>query len=409
MNKKGLIFIFLFVVSIVSVVTLTTAEQGDNKVEVTLDYIPSAYVPVDRVYVEFDTRFIQNNQVFTTNDILHFAFFYDVAVISWANYLYTTGNGWQTDYWFYADENNVTAGYTGSDKYNITRFAGMFNLMLDDYDLGMSNFWLDEDNGNYQEIRLKLDVGWHYLTIVAAEMVSDANHTEFHWEFAKDQVVFYVADDRGVVPPLIEDALYNSVELVENAVNSEDLGQYYNWSSWMDTPRAVAEAQNPVYQTVPVALETAPTVTEVKVKLNASDNPIQLYGGAYGSNYVDMNTMGEYTYLWYVNAGKAQNRGNGTWYFYNETSEQIEQEVREEVTELPLKKGQNYVFFNLFGNKVDDYALLYGEASPAVGHDLAVFRIFVGEPTDDTGMGFGILISVSMLGLVSYAFLRKRK
>jgi hypothetical protein len=93
MNKKGLIFLFLFVVSTVSAVALTNAEQGDNKVEITIDYIPSAWVPSDNVYVEFDTRFIGDNDVFTTNDVLHFAFFYDVAVIAWASYLYTLGNG----------------------------------------------------------------------------------------------------------------------------------------------------------------------------------------------------------------------------------------------------------------------------------------------------------------------------
>lgn len=387
MNKKGLIFVFLFAVSIVSAVGITTAEQGDNKVEITIDYIPSAYVPSDEVYVEFDTRFIGDNDVFTQDDVLHFAFFYDVAVIAWASYLFTTGNGWQTDEWFYCPENNASAGYTGSDIYNVTRYAGMFNLMLDDYDLGMSNFWLDEDNGNYQEIRLQLDVGWHYLTIVAAEMVSDANHTEFHWTYAKDQVVFYVAEDRGDVPPLIEDALYNSVELVATAVNSEDLGQYYNWTTWLDSPRPISEAQTPVYQTVPVALEAAPVVTEVFVQYNASNNPIELIGGPYGSEYVDMDTMGMLTYMWYVN--------NADW---NNMS----------TTVAPLKKGQNFIFFNLFGNKVDDYAQLYGAASPAVGTDLAVMRLFVGEQ-DVAGMGFGILISVSMLGLVSYAFLRKRK
>jgi hypothetical protein len=387
MNKKGLIFVFLFVVSTVSAVALTTAEQGDNKVDITIDYVPSAYVPSDGVYVEFDTRFIGDNDVFTTDDILHFAFFYDVAVISWASYLYTTGYGIQADEWFYCPQNNWTAGYTGTDLYNITRFAGTFNVMLDDYDLGFSNFYLDEDNGNYQEIRLSLDVGWHYLTIVAAEMVSDGNHTEFHWEYAKDEVVFYVAEDRGDVPPLIEDALYNSVELTATAVSSEDLGQYYTWEYWLSNPRPVAEAQAPVYQTVDVGTEAAPIVTPASLIFNASDNPIELVSGSYGAVYVDLDTMGEYTYMWYVN--------NADW--NNDT-----------VTEAPLKKGQNFIFFNLFGAKVDDFSQLYGEAAPAIGHDLAVLRIFVGEP-EATGLGFGILISVSMLGLVSYAILRKRK
>ncbi len=394
MNKKGLIFLFLFVVSTVSIVAFTNADQSDNKVEITIDYIPSAYVPSGEVYVEFDTRFISDNEVFTTEDVLHFAFFYDVVSIAYVAYLYTTGNGQQVDDWYSDVENNpATWNYTVEPEffmYNVTRFAGAFNLMLDDYDLGMSNFWLDEDNGNYQEIRLNLDVGWHYLTVVAAEMVSNGNHTEFHWEYAKDQIVFYVAEDRTDVPPLIEDS-YNTVELVATAVDSEDLGQYYSWTEWLDNPRPVAEASSPVYQTVPDATEAAPTVTEVYVNYNASNTPIQLINGSVkflSPVYESMETMGELTYMWYVN--------NADW---NNMS----------TTQAPLKKGQNFIFFNLFGNKVDDYAQLYGEPSPAVGHDLAVMRVFVGEEVGPTGMGFGILISVSMLGLVSYALLRKRK
>jgi hypothetical protein len=409
MNKKGLIFIFLFVVSTVSAIALTSAEQGDNKVEITLDYIPSAYVPSDRVYVEFDTRFIGDSQVYSSNDILNFAFFYDVAVVSFINYLYTTGYGWQANDWYYADENNASQGYTGSDLYNVTRFAGMFNLMLDDYDLGMSNFWLDEDNGNYQEIKLNLDVGWHYLTVVAAEMVSNGNHTEFHWEYAKDQVTFYVAEDRGFVPDPIKKAVYNEVSLVANEVNSENLGQYYNWTYWSDNPRPVAEAANPVYQTIPVAPEGTPVVTEVTVNYNVSDNPLELTSGSYGrANFVDLNTMGEYTYIWFVNHGRGHNLGNGSWTGEIDpvTDEQI---WRIGEDQLQLYEGQNYVFFCLFGSKLDDYAQLYGEAVPNIGHDLAVMRIFVGEEVGPTGLGFGILISVSMLGLVSYAFLRKRK
>jgi hypothetical protein len=279
----------------------------------------------------------------------------------------------------------------------------MFNVMLDDYDLGMSNFYLDEDNGNYQEIRLNLEVGWHYLTVVAAEMVSDANHTEFHWEYAKDQVVFYVAEDRGDVPPLIEDALYNEVELVATEVLSENLGQYYEWIDWSSNIRPVAEAAAPVYQTIDVAPETAPVVTEANVNFNASDNDWEVYDGAYGSNYVDLDTMGHYTYLWFVNNGPGQNRGNGSWWIDDEEVWLVGEDTQ------PLKKGQNFIFFCLFGNKIDDYAQLYGEASPSVGHDLAVMRIFVGEEITESGFGFGILISVSILGLVSYAFMRKRK
>ena len=74
MNKKGLIFVFLFVASMVGAFAPVNASQS-NTVGVTLDYIPSAYVPSDGIYVEFDSRFLDNNQVFTEQDIISFSFF----------------------------------------------------------------------------------------------------------------------------------------------------------------------------------------------------------------------------------------------------------------------------------------------------------------------------------------------
>ena len=399
MNKKGLIFVFLFVASMVGAFAPVNASQS-NTVGVTLDYIPSAYVPSDGIYVEFDSRFLDNNQVFTEQDIISFSFFYDVVCLSWASRLFTTGDGWQTDDWMWAEANDPLTWDYGVEPefwwYNVTRFAGTFNLMLDDYDLGLSNFYLDEDNGNYQDIALELDIGWHYLTIVAAEYVSDGNHTEWHWEYAKDQKVFYIAESRTDVPPLIEDA-YNNVTLVANAVDSEDLGQYYSWDSYLDNPRPVAEPAGTVYQTVDAGTEDDVLISEAEFRYNASDTEIGLQWTMWGTEYTGLYEMGPLTYMWWVNNGAAETRDSG-------------------VEDLPLKKGQNFVFFSLFGFKVDDfaqyYAAYYGLVNGVVGfaHDMAVVRIQVGEIATGAGLGFGILISVSMLGLVAaLGIVRRRK
>lgn len=398
MNKKGLIFVFLFVASTVGAFTIVNAEQSNNKVGVNLNYIPSAYVESGEIYVEFDSRFIENNQVFTEQDIISFSFFYDVCSLGWGG-LVTTGNGWQSDDWMWAEPNNHTTwNYTVEPdfwEYNVTRFAGNFNLMLDDYDLGFSNFDPAADAGSYQDIPINLEIGWHYLTIVATELVSDANHTNWHWEYAKDQKVFYVAENREDVPPLIEDA-YNNVTLVAEAVNSEDLGQYYTIDGYLSSPRPIAEVTGTGYQTIAAGTEATPLMSTAEVQYNASDTELGLQWTSWGTEYTNWTDMGPLTYMWWVNDGDYETKDS-------------------EELSLKLNKGQNFVFFSLFGFKVDDFAQYvadnYAEINGVVqlGHDMAVVRIFVGEPAP-TGLGFGILISVSMLGLVvALGIVRRRK
>ncbi len=416
MNKKGLIFVFLFVASTVGAFTIVNAEQSNNKVGVTLSHIPSAYVPSGEIYVEIDSRFIENNQVFTEQDIISFAFLYDVCSLAWGG-LVTTGNGRQADDWLHLaiPNNPATWNFTVEPvfwEYNTTRFAGNFNLMLDDYDLGFSNFDPAADDGTYQDIPLDLEIGWHYLTIVATELVSDGNHTEWHWEYAKDQKVFYVAENREDVPPLIEDA-YNNVTLTATKVNSEDLGQYYTIDGYLSSPRPVAEVTGVGYQTIDAGTETAPLMSTAEVQYNASDTELGLQWTSWGTEYTNWTDMGPLTYVWWVNDGIGQNKGNGTWAGEIDPVTKL-QIWREGETSLQLQKGQNFVFFSLFGFKVDDFAQYV--ASPEIngvvqlGHDMALIRIFVGEPVDDTGLGFGILISVSMLGLVvALGIVRRRK
>jgi len=140
MNKKGLILIFLFVMSMAGVAAISSASDSNNKVEITLRYYPNHYVDMGYCWVEFDERILTDNNVLGVGDIINFAFFYDVAVITWAAASQVFERGWATDAWWDTPLNNASEGYQGSDLYNSTRFAGMINVMVDDYDIGMSNF-----------------------------------------------------------------------------------------------------------------------------------------------------------------------------------------------------------------------------------------------------------------------------
>ena len=397
MNKKGLIFIFLFVVSTVSSIAVANAEQSDNKVEVTLDYIPSAYYEYGEVWVEIDRRMLDNSMVFGANDIIYWSFFYDIAMVSWAYApgFAAYGDGWQPDNWYFCPVNVDPDVIAEFGLYNETRFAGYFNVYLDDYDLGISDFAVEDDAGSYQEIILDLDIGWHYLTVVAAELVSDANHTEWHWEHAKDQKAFFVGEDRSVVPDPVG-LSYNTVELVANEILSEDLGQGYVIDSFAVFPRPVAEATGTSYQVVEETDRDTPLVSTAEFNFNASDHELVLWAPSwYGTEFHNYTEMGNYGYSWFVNDGFLESIESG-------------------VTELELYYGMNFIYFNVWGLVLDDYAFFYGDifgdttAIASAGHDGAVVRIFVGEP-ESAGLGFGILISVSILGLVSYAFVRKRK
>ena len=405
MNKKGLIFIFLFIVSTVGAVTFTKADTND-KVEVTLQYVPSAYVPVGEVYVEFDSRFLDDNMVFGEKDIIHFAFFYDVAVETWGGAT-TYGGGIQPEMWFYeTPDPNSTCMYTE------TRFVGVFNVMIDFYDVGMTNFDIWADNGNYQDIVVQLEQGWHTMTIVAAELVSDCNHTTWEWTYAKDQKRFFISLDKEDTPALLEDALYNEVTVTATPVNSEDLKRPYNITGFLDSPRPVAESTLNQYAEVAVGTETTPVTTAIAVQYNASNHVLTLADGTYGLMYDNIYEMGPLTYMWIVNDGDAL-IANDTW---------------EPTTLSGLRLGQNYIYFVLFGFRVDDYSQLYGNPAPQLAATTVRFDFLIGdeyvpmteEPCPECTTnectecptptpGFGIFISVSILGLAAVIVLLRRR
>jgi hypothetical protein len=416
MNKKGLIFILLFVVSTVGAMA-TTQAATDDKVEVRLNYIPSAYVETGEVYVEFDSRFLDDNMVFGEDDTINFAFFYDVAVLSWGGAT-TTGDGFQADEWYYD-----TQDLNSSCQYTVTRFGGQFNVMIDNYDIGQTNFDIWADDGNYQDIAIQLDKGWHYITIVAAELVSDCNHTTWWWEYAKDQKRFYVSEDKEDTPTLLEDAMYNDVDVAATGVNSENLNLAYNITDFSSNPRPRAEATLNQYTVEDLGnITTGMITTDIAVQYNASDTAdIVLTDGPYGAAYVDVYGMGPHAYLWILNDGPML-IPNATWEPTTITGEGAD---GDQLTQY-ARKGQNFIYFVLIGFQVDSYSQLFGNPAPQLAISTVRYDLYLGEIIEEVDPdpcegypddccptptpGFGIFISVSILGLAAViALLRKRK
>ncbi len=412
MNKKGLIFVLLFVVSAIGVVAFTDAKTNDNKVNLTIKYYPDCYVDMGGVFVDIDKRLLADNMLFTEDDIIDFMFYYDLAFVSFAaGGVNAYGDGWQPDNWFYdeADENGT---------YTETRLAGQMTTFLDGYDLGQSNFDIGGSQANtYQDITIALDVGWHYLTIVLSELVSNDTHTEWHWEYAQDQVRFYVAENRDDTPTLRVDAENMAIIDVE-AVESMDLFGYYNWADggWADI-RPSAEAAQYTDDTLPdernqyVDPATGANAS-IHVIYNASDTELVLINATYGTMFANVYSVGPNNYTWLSTNQKLQ---------FDETP-------------LDLVIGVNYVYFIVSGLRADDYSVAYANPYPALRHATVIFKVVVGiepeettetetitesttivtnttiiESTTETGPLFGILISVSMVGLVAAVFLRRRK
>ena len=399
MNKKGLILIFLFVLSGIGITAVTNAEQS-SKVDITLAYMPPAYVEHDSVYLEFDDRYLADNNIVGQNDEIFFGFFYDVAVVYWWSGSYiTTGGGDQPTAWASCPQNNWTEGYQGTDLYNVTRVAGNFEVLLDDFGLGWSAINVQGISNTYQDIQITLDIGWHYLTLIGSELVSDGNHTTFHWEYAKDDMKFYVAETRHDPASLQEEAWDNWAIPTSTAVLSENLPypKNYTVTSWFDLYQPYAFVETDSFIQVDEGIEGTNTTTAVDVVYNATDTEFMMYHNAskgVTSEYVDLGHMGPHTIMWFVNAEPYT--------------------VEADPDAIPLIKGNNIIVFAVWGFKADSnsvypyYYYNYGTPYPVVEISLAISRVFVGEP-EATGPGFGIFISVSMLGLVAALYIMRRR
>ncbi len=364
MNKKtGIFLIALVALSIVSVLPVRAVNHDSNGVSVFLGVDTPGYVNKGHLYIEIDRDVINDSQVFSTNDTVYLHFFYDVAYTNFFGAV-APNNGFQCDAWF-LEQPNATTGL-----YNITRFSGMFNGYIDGYDIGLTNFDISDAGNTTQEIRISLEEGWHTFSIVAAEYVSDNTHQNFHWEWVKDQVSFYVAKDTTVTPPAREKAkqtfTYESI-----MKKSEDMRDGFEWSMWKVRP--LAEPEN--YSDL--AITTKKDVS-VKAYFNTTWQKLNLSWYTWDTGFTDADHMGKGTVAWFNTALDALNTSlSGT---------------------VELNMGVNYVVFAVVGFHAADPGAWYGVPFPTVQFNSLIYKVDV---LSGVGPSFGILLSVSMIGLVA--------
>ena len=395
MNKRGLILVFLFVIASFGVIAPTYAAENSSKT-VNIQY--GAPHNVDEGGLSVDLVFVQDYDPYLDKHDLSFFFYYDLAMTIWAApffYGYAVGSygggAPQVDWW-YETPNDQTL-YPTLPMYNETRFGGYLNVMLDDYSLGLSNFdpsVLEADT--WQDITLTLETGWHYITVIAAEMISDRDHTEFEWVYAKDQVRFYIGYEGEEPAAAVGPAMYNTVNFIATALPSLDMGQAFNYSNW-DEIRVLVEPVV-IYETQSVALgtEKKPLVTDVELIYNSSAGEADFYESGWGGPALDFvgGNTGESNISWVINDGPIIFGDEGTLY-----------------------KGINYVYGLVWGLQPDSGSVFFSQLGylpapiPNVGVDIAIFTISVGLA--EAGFGFGIFISVSILGLVSALFVMRRR
>ena len=398
MNKRGLILVFLFVVASFGAFAPAYAAENSNSKTVNLQYGGPHLADEGEVYV--DLVFVQDYDVNLDSHDLSFFFFFDVALTIWAAPEFngyavgSYGGGEPQVFWWYDTPNNQTL-YPTLPMYNETRFGGYLNVMLDDYSLGISNFdpsVMEPDT--YQDIPLTLETGWHYLTVIAAEMVSDRDHTEFEWVYAKDQIQFYIGLEGDEPVAAVGPAEYNTVNFIATAKPSAEMGQAFNYSAY-DEIRVLAEP-NPIYDTQSVALgtENKPISVDVELFYNSSSGDPDFIDTAWAGPALEFDGghTGDSNISWIIN--------NGPIIFGADA-------------EGTLYTGVNYVYGLVWGLQPDSGSVFYYQLGiipapiPNVGVDIAIFTVFVG--LDEAGFGFGIFISVSILGLASALFVMRRR
>jgi hypothetical protein len=391
MNKRGLILIFLFVIA--SVGAMAPAYAAEINTENQITFQTGAHnVTMGEVFV--DVLLDVYIDEFTGETVYAFMFYYDVALTVWgAPLIYgygdaTYGSGQPQVDWYYTPVNT----FPGLDyMYNESRFGGTWNVMLDDYSLGLSNF---NPSGDFpdtiQDITLVLDSGWHTVTVIACELISDGNRTTMEYEYSADQVRFYVGYAGEEPNAAWDDAPYNNVTLESTAVLASELGQAFNYSD-------VGELR-------PVA-EPIPELETQTFDLGTEDEPILAEVGFIYNATTGIPDFGDYGLGPYVNfTGHNDGPSDVIWC--------VNDILAVEADEYPLHTGVNYIYGVLSGFQADQWSWDYwpdgiGFGVPNVIMDVAIFTISVGM--DEAGPTYGIFISVSIFGLVCALYLMRRR
>ncbi|NPD89811.1 MAG: hypothetical protein HGN29_13950 [Asgard group archaeon] len=391
MNKRGLILIFLFVIaSVGALAPAYAAENSTNTVNLTFD--PPHNLVKGEVFVELGMERHYDSD--TETDDISFWFYFDCAISAWSGYAPgILGYGWQMEYWYWDVPNTDPE----LPLYNETRFAGQLNVMLDDYSLGLSNAdWSAVEINNFQAITIELETGWHYLTVVAGELVSDSDHEEFEYQFAKDQIRFYVGRKGEAPSAYFEEAPYNTANFIATPTLAADMGQGFNYSNTAEI-RVLVEPSAVPDVSVALGTENKPVVVDVEALYNSSTGDLTIFdSNGYGPlDLFEPGASGPSNISWIINDGPL---------IFG--------------TEGVLDKGVNYVYCVVFGIAPDPYSVgwlgsrVEAEYSglvgiPSVYIDTAIFILTVGIV--EAGPNFGIFISVSMLGLVTALFVMRRR
>ena len=327
----------------------------------------------EEVSVEFNRSIMQDNQVYTAEDEIWFGFTADVA--DYRLYDSTIDQTPQENIW-YTD----TPDYLGI--YNETRIIGAMNVYLDDIDLGLSSiqFWFGYNTT--QDIVVTLYEGWHYLTIIAAEYVSDLSHNIFYWKYDKDQIKFYVSEEEINNPPEIKQAKnVCNVKAIPKTI--EELSNPFEWSIEEIRPyTSIPEGQiGDIVQTLHRSKDDA----SIEIYFNLTNSNLELteyYGSVI---YTDENHMGQGISYWWINDGDL---------------------VDEYDTSFQLNKGNNYIYFAAIGfttrvnfTYVDlNMMVEFNSRTYKIQNDISVI------PFDLTG----IILAISILSIISTLLARKK-
>ncbi len=373
MNKKYILLIALIMISTFSAFT-TSGEPETKLVPVTLQIAPIfAFELGPSMFAEFNRTIMDDEQVYTTDDEIWFGFDIDIA----DDTLFTdSGEESYVNQWYFNEPDEFGV-------YNVTRLQGKFNLYLDHTDLGISNIGVFFGFNTTQDIAITLEEGWHLLTIIAGEVVSDIYHTSFSWEWTKDSVYFYVSEDPIDNPPERKQAS-NVCDVKSYPTPADQLVNHFEWD-WTDI-RVSTELHNNDVSTLSQTLFRSVDDAYVEVDYNYSTYPLALTEDNGFAVFQSLHHLGPGISFWWINDG--------------DLSQQTEDTFQ-------LNVGNNYVYFAAIGMKPHFSWDFYSNTVPTVEISSKVFTII----NDVSGVSYGTLSVI--LGFFALAaiviVLRKRK
>ncbi|MBY9001624.1 MAG: hypothetical protein KGD64_11950 [Candidatus Heimdallarchaeota archaeon] len=373
MNKKNTLLITMILLSTFSALTIS-GEQETKLVPVILKMVPNfAYELGPSMFIEFNRSIMADEQVYTADDDIWFGFDIDIA----DDTLFSdSGEESYVNQWYFNEPDEFS-------EYNVTRLQGNFNLYLDNTDLGISNVGQFSGINTTQGIVVTLEEGWHLLTIIAGEVVSDIYHTSFSWQWAKDSLYFYVSEDPIDNPPERRQAS-NVCDVKSYPTPADQLVNQFEWT-WTDI-RVATELHDSDVSTLSQTLLRSVDDAYVEVDYNYSTYPLALAEDDGYAVFQSLHHLGPGISFWWVN--------DGDFSLENEDTFQ-------------LRVGNNYVYFAAIGMKPHFRWDFESVTIPTVMVSSKVFTII----NDVSGASYGTFSVI--LGFISLAAIvtvfRKRK